>query len=135
MNANPNFTHGGPTKTPDIDLAALREKYRVEAEKRKRPEGFAQYLEMKGDVAEFFDHDPWSPPRSTPALSDEINVVVLGGGFAGLNVAGRLVQAGVTNVRIIDRAGDFGGTWYWNRYPGVQCDVEAYSYLPLLEEL
>jgi cyclohexanone monooxygenase len=135
MNANPNFTSCGPTATPDVDLAALREKYRIEAEKRKRPEGFAQYLEMKGDVAEYFDHDPYSAPRSTPALSDEIDVVVLGGGFAGLNVAGRLVQAGVTNVRIIDRAGDFGGTWYWNRYPGVQCDVEAYSYLPLLEEL
>ncbi len=36
---------------------------------------------------------------------------------------------------MIEVAGDFGGTWYWNRYPGVQCDIESYIYLPLLEQL
>ena len=47
----------------------------------------------------------------------------------------RLQEAGITNFRIIEKAGDFGGTWYWNRYPGAQCDIEGYLYLPLLEEL
>ncbi|MDG2004854.1 MAG: NAD(P)/FAD-dependent oxidoreductase [Novosphingobium sp.] len=125
----------GPTDTPDIDLEYLREKYRQEAEKRHRKEGFAQYIEMKGEYQEYFEFDPYSPPPPREPVSDEIDVVMLGGGFAGLNVAGRLKEAGVDNIRIIDRGGDFGGTWYWNRYPGVQCDVESYSYLPLLEEM
>jgi cyclohexanone monooxygenase len=124
-----------PTETPNIDLDFLREKYRQEAEKRHRKEGFAQYIEMKGEFQEYFEFDPYSPPRPRDPVSDEIDVVMLGGGFAGLNVAGRLKEAGVENIRIIDRGGDFGGTWYWNRYPGVQCDVESYSYLPLLEEM
>jgi cyclohexanone monooxygenase len=37
-------------------------------------------------------------------------------------------------VRIIEKGGNFGGTWYWNRYPGAACDIESYVYLPLLEE-
>ncbi|MCB2073165.1 MAG: NAD(P)/FAD-dependent oxidoreductase [Novosphingobium sp.] len=124
-----------PTQTPDVELASLREKYRLEAEKRHRPEGFAQYLEARGEYEEYFEFDPYSPPPPREPVSDEIDVVMLGGGFAGLNVAGRLKEAGIDNIRIIDRGGDFGGTWYWNRYPGVQCDVESYSYLPLLEEV
>jgi len=124
-----------PTDTPDIDLEFLREKYRAEAAKRHRPEGFAQYIELRGEYEEYFDHDPWSPPPPREPVSDEIDVVMVGGGFAGLNVAGRLKEAGIGSIRIIDRAGDFGGTWYWNRYPGVQCDVESYSYMPLLEEM
>ena len=124
-----------PTNTPDIDLDFLREKYRREAEMRHRPEGFAQYIEARGEYEEYFEFDPYSPPPPRDPVSDEIDVVMLGGGFAGLNVAGRLKEAGIENIRIIDRGGDFGGTWYWNRYPGVQCDVESYSYLPLLEEM
>ncbi|MDB5724268.1 MAG: NAD(P)/FAD-dependent oxidoreductase [Novosphingobium sp.] len=124
-----------PTPTPDIDLSALRERYRREADKRRRPEGFAQYREMTTDLEEFLEFAPYDPIPDREPLTDEIEVVVLGGGFAGLIAAGRLKQAGIDNIRIIDRGGDFGGTWYWNRYPGVQCDVESYSYLPLLEEL
>ena len=125
-----------PTQTSDdIDLRALREKYRLEAEKRRRPEGHGQYQEVVGEFEEYFNSDPWSPPPPRAPIADEIDVVILGGGFAGLNVAGRLKGAGVRHIRIIDRAGDFGGTWYWNRYPGIQCDVESYTYLPLLEEL
>ena len=44
-------------------------------------------------------------------------------------------SAGVERIRIIDQAGGIGGTWYWNRYPGVMCDIESYIYLPMLEEL
>jgi cyclohexanone monooxygenase len=123
------------TDTPDIDLAALRERYRQEADKRRRPEGFAQYIEIAGEFGDFLEFETYEPVPERAPLADEIDVVVLGGGFAGLIAAGRLKQAGVEKIRIIDRGGDFGGTWYWNRYPGVQCDVESYSYLPLLEEM
>ena len=47
----------------------------------------------------------------------------------------RLKQAGVQSVRIVEKGGDVGGTWYWNRYPGAACDIESYVYLPMLEEL
>ncbi len=124
-----------PTLTPEIDLPALRERYRQEADKRRRPEGFAQYIEVSGELEEFLEFEPYDPIPPRAPVADEIDVVVLGGGFAGLIAAGRLKQAGIDNIRIIDRGGDFGGTWYWNRYPGVQCDVESYSYMPLLEEL
>lgn len=124
-----------PTHTPDIDLPVLREKYRIEADKRRRAEGFAQYIEIAGEFEKFLEFEPYEKLPDRAPLTDEIDVVVLGGGFAGLIAAGRLKQAGVKNIRIIDRGGDFGGTWYWNRYPGVQCDVESYSYLPLLEEM
>jgi cyclohexanone monooxygenase len=124
-----------PTQTPEIDLSALREKYRQEADKRRRIEGFAQYIEVTGELNAFLEFDTYEPIPERAPLADEIDVVVLGGGFAGLIAAGRLKEAGVDNIRIIDRGGDFGGTWYWNRYPGVQCDVESYSYMPLLEEM
>ena len=62
-------------------------------------------------------------------------MVILGGGIAGITAGAHLRQAGVEKIRIIDQAGGIGGTWYWNRYPGVMCDVESYIYLPMLEEL
>ena len=68
-------------------------------------------------------------------LMDEIDVVIIGGGFSGLLAGARLKENGISNFRIIEAGGDFGGTWYWNRYPGAQCDIESYCYLPLLEEL
>jgi cation diffusion facilitator CzcD-associated flavoprotein CzcO len=74
------------------------------------------------------------PVRERAPVVDEVDVVVLGGGFGGLQMAARLKQAGICDVRIVDKAADFGGTWYWNTYPGVRCDVESYCYMPLLEE-
>ena len=124
------------TQTPwDIDVEALREKYRRERDKRLRPEGSKQYVEATDDFAEFWETDPHSPPVRRDPLSDDVDVVVLGGGFAGLIAAARLKQAGVADVRIVEMGGDFGGVWYWNRYPGIQCDNESYCYVPLLEEL
>ena len=61
--------------------------------------------------------------------------MVIGGGFGGLMTAARLREDGVQDIRIIEKGGDFGGTWYWNRYPGAACDIESYIYLPLLEEV
>jgi cyclohexanone monooxygenase len=120
---------------PGFDPDALREKYREEREKRLRPDGNDQYLEVKGEFSHFVD-DPYVEPGFTrEPLKDEVDVVLIGGGFGGLLAGARLRQLGVEGIRVIEKGGDFGGTWYWNRYPGVACDIESYVYLPLLEEL
>src|SRR5262245_34923037 len=125
-----------PTQTPDdIDIPALREKYRRERDKRLRPEGSRQYVETADGFADFFETDPYSAPLIRDPISEDLEVVILGGGFAGLLCAARLKEAGVEDVHIVEMGGDFGGVWYWNRYPGIQCDNESYTYMPLLEEL
>jgi cyclohexanone monooxygenase len=125
---------GLSTDTLDFDPDALREKYRVERDKRVRPDGNDQYIEVKGDFRHYVD-DPYVEPGFTRAsLNEDVDVVIIGGGFGGLMAGAQLRKAGVENIRIIEKGGDFGGTWYWNRYPGAQCDIEAYIYLPLLEE-
>ena len=118
-----------------FDPAALRAKYREERDKRLRPDGTAQYVEPKGRFARFAD-DPYVAPGFTRApLHDDVDVALIGGGFGGLLAGARLRELGVQSVRIVEKGGDVGGTWYWNRYPGVACDIESYVYLPLLEEL
>jgi cyclohexanone monooxygenase len=120
----------------DFDPDALRDKYRQERDKRLRPDGEAQYLEVAGAFARFAEEDPYADPAFTRApLTDEIEIAVIGGGFSGLLAGARLREAGLDDFRVIEAGGDFGGTWYWNRYPGAQCDIESYCYLPLLEEL
>ena len=129
-----NQARSTPEK-PAFDPDALRAKYREERDKRIRPDGNDQYLEVKGEFARFVD-DPYVEPGFTrEPLTDEAEVVVVGGGFGGLLAGARLREAGVEDVRLIEKGGDFGGTWYWNRYPGAMCDVESYIYLPLLEEV
>ena len=121
--------------TLGFDPDALRRKYTEERDKRLRADGNEQYREVVGDFARYLD-DPYVEPGFTRApLEDEVEVIVIGGGFGGLLAAARLREAGIEDIRIIEKGGDFGGTWYWNRYPGAQCDIEAYIYLPLLEEL
>jgi len=118
-----------------FDPDALREKYRQERDKRIRPDGNDQFHEVTADFSHFVE-DPYVDPGFTrEPLEDEVDVVVIGGGFGGLLVGAKLRDAGVDDIRIIEKGGDFGGTWYWNRYPGAACDVESYVYLPLLEEL
>ena len=125
-----------PTQTPDdIDIDALREKYRQEREKRLRPEGSKQYIELEGELAEYYEIDPYTPPVAREPITDDINVAILGGGIAGLLTGAYLKRAGVQDIRVIEMGGDFGGVWYWNRFPGIQCDNDAYCYIPLLEEL
>ncbi len=117
-----------------FDPTALRKKYREERDRRIRPDGNEQYTEVKGEFTYYLD-DPYVAPLEREPLFDEVEVVVIGGGFGGLLAGERLLEAGVEDIRMIERGGDFGGTLYWNRYPGAQCDIESYVYLPLLEEL
>jgi cyclohexanone monooxygenase len=119
----------------DFDPDTLRAKYREERDKRIRKDGMTQYTEVTGDFSKYID-DPYIEEEITrEPLTDEVEVVIVGGGFGGLLAGARLREAGVKDIRVIEKGGDFGGTWYWNRYPGAQCDVEAYVYLPLCEEL
>jgi len=117
-----------------FDPTALRQKYAAERAKRLREDGNRQYQEVTGAL-EHYNSDPYVEPGFTrPALQEQLDAVIIGGGFGGLLAAARLQKVGITDLRIIEKAGDFGGTWYWNRYPGAQCDIESYVYLPLLEE-
>jgi len=118
-----------------FDPDALRAKYRSERDKRLRDDGNEQYVEVAGEFARYRE-DPYVAPGFTRApIAEDVTVAVIGGGFGGLLAGARLREAGVQDLRIIEKGGDFGGTWYWNRYPGAMCDVESYVYLPLLEEL
>jgi cyclohexanone monooxygenase len=120
----------------DFDPDALREKYAQERAKRLRSDGEEQYIEVAGQFAHFAEDDPYADPNFSRApVSEELEIAVIGGGFSGLLAGARLREAGLDDFRIIEAGGDFGGTWYWNRYPGAQCDIESYCYLPLLEEL
>tara|TARA_Y100000385_G_scaffold170047_1_gene176077 strand:- start:3826 stop:5631 length:1806 start_codon:yes stop_codon:yes gene_type:complete len=120
-----------PSVTPDLE--AIHARYLEERDKRIRPDGNEQYLEPTGKYAHFLD-DPHTERVEREPLFDEVTVAFIGGGFAGLLTGAKLRQAGINDVRIIEKGGDFGGTWYWNRYPGAQCDTAAFIYLPLLEE-
>ena len=117
-----------------FDPGALKAKYLAERDKRLRADGNEQYVEMAGKFAHFMDDPYVEAPLAREPLSDEIEVVVIGGGFGGLLAGARLREQGITDLRIIEKGGEFGGTWYWNRYPGAACDIESYVYLPLLEE-
>lgn len=123
-----------PTQTPEIDLEALKAKYLAERDKRLRPEGQKQYLVSEDEFDEFYEADPHTAVTPRSPITEEIDVAILGGGWAGLVSAARIAQAGVSDFRVIEMGGDFGGAWYWNRYPGIQCDSDSYCYMPLLEE-
>ena len=114
-------------------MEALRQKHSEEREKRLRPDGNQQFRAAKGDLAHYLN-DPQAQPSPRAPIEEEIDVAVLGAGFGGLMVAGRLRELGLPRIRIVDQAGGVGGTWYWNQYPGAQCDIESYIYLPMLEE-
>ncbi|HVE93748.1 MAG TPA: NAD(P)/FAD-dependent oxidoreductase, partial [Acidimicrobiales bacterium] len=121
------------TETPSIDKDALKARYAEERAKRLRPDGNDQYLQLRGQLAHYLD-DPYTPLTERAPLTDHVTVAFIGGGFAGLVTGARLKEAGVHDVRIVEKGGDFGGTWYWNRYPGAQCDTASFVYMPLLEE-
>ena len=121
-------------QTLDFDPDALRERYRHERDTRLRPDANDQYVEVAGDFSRYVDDPYVAPGFSRGPICETLEAVIIGGGFGGLMAAARLRDAGLKDLRIIEKGGDFGGTWYWNRYPGAQCDIESYIYLPLLEE-
>ena len=126
MSAEPN--------TINFDPDELGKKYRLERDKRLRQDGNEQYQEVSGEFS-YFVEDPYLDEEiEREPLEDEVEVLIVGGGFGGMLAAARLREAGIDDFRIIEKGGDFGGTWYWNRYPGASCDIEAYIYFPLLEE-
>ena len=126
MNAN--------TQSIPFDPDALGRKYQEERDKRVRADGNDQYQEVTGEFA-YFVEDPYIDSElKRDAIEDEVEVVIIGGGFGGMLAAARLHDVGITDFRIVEKGGDFGGTWYWNRYPGASCDIESYVYFPLLEK-
>lgn len=136
VNAQATISRGITVNTefsPSPDSGALRKKYQEEREKRLND---ARNIVpgLTGDLEHYLE-DPYVEPSVRQPVNAESDIVVVGAGFGGLLCAARLREAGIQRVRIIDKAGDVGGVWYWNRYPGAMCDVESYVYMPLLEEL
>ncbi|MCX7864506.1 MAG: NAD(P)/FAD-dependent oxidoreductase [Novosphingobium sp.] len=127
-----------PTDIPpidDIDVPAILAKYAYERDRRLRPEAQAQYISPSGKFADISEVDPHLPLIERDPVSQDFEVMILGGGFSGVMMGYYLRQAGLDDFRVVEHAGDFGGCWYWNRYPGVECDNVSYVYLPLLEEM
>ena len=128
-------TCNAPGRELDFDPDQLREKYRQERDKRINPIGDKQYREVIGEFARYSDEDPFAEyDGSRDPITRTVEFLVIGAGFAGIMTAARLKQSGYTDIMIVEAGSDFGGTWYWNRYPGAQCDIEAYCYMPFLEE-
>ncbi len=112
--------------------ATEQARYREFKEARR---GAADYMAMEGEFSKYLEDVYSAEPVPREALDDECEILVVGAGFAGLLLWYKLREAGFVDVRFCEKGGDVGGTWYWNRYPGIACDVESYSYLPLLEEM
>ena len=139
MNKPVSFVKDGQFHIPTaaelgFDPDEIRARYDFERNRRLREEGAAQYQDIDGDLYRYNDDPHITEEIKRAPVSEQVEVCILGGGFGGMLMAARLEEAGIRDFRIIERAGDFGGTWYWNRYPGAQCDVESYIYLPLLDE-
>ena len=116
-----------------VDKESLKQKYAEERAKRLRADANDQYIRIEGGFDRFLE-DPHTPVVPRESKTDHVTVAIIGGGFAGLVTGARLKEAGIDDIRIIEKGGDFGGTWYWNRYPGAQCDTTSFIYMPLLEE-
>ncbi len=115
----------------------IKAKYAAERDLRLgyRPPGTEQFQAMEGEL-EKYESDPHvTEPIERDPIMDDVEVLFIGGGFSALLTSARLRQRGVESIRIVERGADVGGTWYWNRYPGVACDVVSYDYLPLLDEM
>lgn len=121
------------SSTNAIDIEQLKERYREERDKRLRADGNNQYIRIEGQLSHYLE-DPYTPVTPREPKTDHVTFTFIGGGFAGLVTGARLKECGVNDVRIVEKGGDFGGTWYWNRYPGAQCDTASFVYMPLLEE-
>ncbi|KAI0970416.1 hypothetical protein F4678DRAFT_138831 [Xylaria arbuscula] len=128
------------------EFAQLQQKYAEEAQKRVKAEGISQFEALSQSNSDRLRHlvdDIWADHAALDAQDpplksgDSPKFLIAGAGLGGIAAAVRLIQQGFTadQIRLVETAGGVGGTWYWNRYPGLHCDVEAYIYLPLLEEM
>jgi cation diffusion facilitator CzcD-associated flavoprotein CzcO len=129
-----NEKSAGLPSADDIDIPSLKEKYRQARDRRMRQEGQSQYVRPVDDFAGAYEADPYMPVTPRAAICEDLDIAILGAGWSGILAGVELRKSGCGRFRHIDHAGDFGGVWYWNRYPGLQCDNDAYCYLPLLEE-
>jgi cyclohexanone monooxygenase len=118
-----------------FDPSELREKYAAERAKRIRADGRDQYGRIAGQFSDFAKDPHVEAIIDRPPLHDEVDVLLIGGGFSGLMTGALLRQGGVESIRIVERGGDVGGTWYWNRYPGAACDIDSSIYMPMLEDI
>ena len=120
---------------PGFDPPAVRAKYLAERDRRLVP-GRTDIRDLTNDERfASYRADPFTALVEREPLLEDADAVIVGGGIAGILAGVHLRKAGVERIRIIDQAGGMGGTWYWNRYPGVMCDIESYIYIPMLEEL
>ena len=126
-----------PTDCPQVtpeQIEAMHAKYLRERDRRIKQDHNDQYISADGKWAEVYEVDPYTPVAPRDAITGETDVVILGAGYCGMMVAAQLKKAGIDNFYNVDHGGNFGGTWYWNRYPGIQCDNDSLVYMPLLEE-
>jgi len=134
---NFDYSRDAEGRPPQSYYDDIKQRFAEERDLRLsyRPPGTQLYTsDLDGDLARYAE-DPYATERvERPPAHDEVEVLFIGGGFSALLTSARLRQKGVESIRIIERGADVGGTWYWNRYPGVACDVVSYDYLPLLDE-
>ena len=126
------------TQKPQSYYDDIKKRFAEERDLRLayRPEGTSQFTSDLSGELEHYAVDPYSgPAEAREPINDAVEVLFIGGGFSALLTSARLREKGVESIRIVERGGDVGGTWYWNRYPGVACDVVGYDYLPLLDEM
>jgi len=136
----PTLTEADPAagEKPQAYYEQIKQRFAEERDLRLRyrPEGTKQYTsDFNGELARYLTDPNADAVPAREAIADEVECLFIGGGFSALLTAARLREHGVTSIRIVERGADVGGTWYWNRYPGVACDVPAYDYLPLLDEM
>ena len=121
--------------SPEFDPDSVRDKYAEERAKRMTEDRGVLYDLRADERFAEYTKDPFTPFVERDALTEDVDVAIIGAGMSGVTVGAKLRDLGVRKVVLIDKAGGVGGTWYWNRYPGVMCDVESYIYMPMLEEL
>ncbi|TLD18573.1 hypothetical protein PspLS_10156 [Pyricularia sp. CBS 133598] len=126
-----------------MNVDEIKQKYEAERTKRLRSDFQKQYVNtVSSDYPSQLSADPWidydALAAQEPPIVDggEVKFLISGGGALGLTCGYYLTQGGVSpfDICIAEIGGGYGGTWYWNRYPGIMCDVEGYCYMPLLEE-
>ena len=117
------------------DLAAIRATYARARAKRLTPSrGVIHDIVHDNRFASYLE-DPFTAVVDREPVVDDVDVVIVGAGMSGIVLGAKLQESGLRRVRLVDRAGGVGGTWYWNRYPGLMCDIESYIYMPMLEEM